>query len=322
MGKDKKALAIIYSDVHLDLYHKYNKGYTRTLNGISVMKEVKLKAKLLKVPTLFAGDLISKEKFISNRLLSLILPPLYKIWGSEKYPTIGITGNHDQCDENTLEYTSPSYVKTFSEIFKGLFCIDNYSMDYGKLRIHGIPYLTHNLGLHTAIKERIKAIDSKQINILLLHTTLPGSQDNDGREQDSNISKRTMKLLKKFDIVFVGHIHKPMKLGKNVYQVGAPNHQRKTDREQDLGYCILYNDLSVEYIHLDKYPKFVELDYEENNPDTKNYYYNKSKVKVANSDKIGSYSDTTNHVKLAKTYIKEKGIKDKAKKRALINILK
>jgi len=320
-----KPIAIVYSDHHLNIWNNNNQGNRRLTDGLQILKDIKLKAKTLGVPTLFAGDLLHKEKAISNELLDLLTPTFQKVWGSELNPTYAISGNHDQCQENTLEHQSPSYIRTFSRLFKGLYCIDNYSVIPSmarKLVIHGVPYLTHNLGLEKAIKERVKEIKKGYINILLLHTTLPGAQDTDGREMDSNIKASTLKLLKQFDVVFVGHIHKPMKLGDNIYQVGAPNHQRKTDRDNNLGYCILYSDLTVEYVHLSNYPKFIELEYGKTAPDNKNFYYNKEKTQVVqNNDANNNFSDTTNHTKLAKEYIKEKGITDKKKKRALIDIL-
>ena len=127
------------------------------------MKILKLKAKVLNVPILFTGDLLHKEKQVSNKLLSILLPFFKKIWGSSKYPTFAIDGNHDQCEENTLDHESPSYIKTFSQIYKGLNCVNNESVEYNNLMIHGVPYLTHDLGLNQAIDNRIKKINKKKM---------------------------------------------------------------------------------------------------------------------------------------------------------------
>jgi len=316
----KKAIAIAYSDHHLNIWNTHSKR--RLDDGLSVMKYMKLQSKLLKVPILFNGDLIHKEKGISNRLLSILLPFFSKLWRSSKYPTFAIDGNHDQCEENTLEHISPSYINTFSQIFPGLECINHCSVPFENLQIHGIPYLTHDLGLKEAIQQRIKFIQKNKINILMLHTTLQGAKDTDGREVHSHINKSVMKLLMKFDVVLTGHIHKPMKLGSNIFQIGAPNHQRKTDRHSDLGYCIIYSDLSVEYKHLHKFPKFIELEAGVAIPDTKNFYYHKEEVRETKSEVKHNFSDIENHTTLAKNYMKEKAIKDKVKRRALINILK
>jgi DNA repair exonuclease SbcCD nuclease subunit len=316
-----KAIAIIYSDLHLQQYTQFNQGNRRVNDALDVMKTIKLKAKALKIPTLFVGDLFSKEKHISNKLLDIVTPTFKMVWGSKRTITYGIDGNHDQSEENTLKYTSPSYINTFSRLFKGLVCLNHKTAIVNNMAIHGIPYLTHDLGLQTSIENAIENIVKGKINILLLHTTLPGSMDTDDRKMDSNIKPNIVKLLKAFDIVFVGHIHKPMQLADNTYQVGAPNHQRKTDRNSNMGYCLLYSDLSVEYIHLDKYPKFIELKPGEKHPDNKNFYYNKEhviKAKESNND----FSNTDDHTGLAKMYLKEKGIKDKHKRRALIKVLK
>jgi len=320
--KTRKPIGLAYSDHHLNIWNNFNQGNRRLTDGLSVMKILKLKAKVLNVPILFTGDLLHKEKQVSNKLLSILLPFFKKIWGSSNYPTFAIDGNHDQCEENTLDHESPSYIKTFSQIYKGLNCVNNESVEYNNLMIHGVPYLTHDLGLNQAIDNRIKKINKKKINILLLHTTLPGAKDTDGRVIDTYVKPTITKQLEKFDIVLVGHIHKPMKLYSNTFQVGAPNHQRKTDKDADLGYCILYDDLSVEYVPLTEFPKFIELEIGAIIPDNKNFYYHKEKQVQTERTTNEDFSDTTNHSKLAKGYLKEKGIKDSKKKKALINILK
>ena len=164
--KTRKPIGLAYSDHHLNIWNNFNQGNRRLTDGLSVMKILKLKAKVLNVPILFTGDLLHKEKQVSNKLLSILLPFFKKIWGSSKYPTFAIDGNHDQCEENTLDHESPSYIKTFSQIYKGLNCVNNESVEYNNLMIHGVPYLTHDLGLNQAIDNRIKKINKKKINIL------------------------------------------------------------------------------------------------------------------------------------------------------------
>jgi len=319
MAKIKKPIAIVFSDIHLNLWNY--KTERRIDDGKSLIKNIYTKAKLFKIPVLFTGDLIHKEKQISNKLLSILLPLFNRIWDKSKVETYAISGNHDQCEESTLNHISPSYINTFSKVFKNLNCIDHKSVKCNGMMLHGIPYLTHDLNIGKAIKNRVKNIDKKLINILLIHTTLDGSLDTDGRGMDSNIESATNKLFKEFDLVITGHIHKPMKISKNIYQIGATNHQRKTDKNSELGYVLLYDDLSVEFVPLD-YPKFVQLEYNEKHPDNKHFYYNKEKpIKKNKHDTNHDFSETTDYTKLAKNYIKEKGINDKAKKKALITIL-
>jgi len=314
-------IAIIYSDIHHALWNSYNHHYRRTKNGLKVEKIIKLKAKLLKVPILFCGDLIHKDKNMTNELIDQTLPTFNKRFSSGP-DTYAISGNHDQGKENTLDQPSYSYINTFSKVFPKLHCIDNQSIQTRKFKIHGVPYLTHDIGLNKAIKMRIKELARGWPNILLLHTNLPGALDTDGREMETHLKKDIYKLLKAFDMVLVGHIHAPMKLAKNVYQIGAPNHQRKTDRDMDLGYWTLYDTMEMIFTPI-KMPKFVELEFGETAPDTKDFYYNKPPAKAeTKSTTKHNFSEVNNRKRLAKNYLRERHIKDHEKAEALLKVIK
>ena len=319
----KKPLLVVYSDIHYHVYNQYNEGDRRVKDAMKAQKLIKLESEKLKVPTLFVGDLFQNEKVLTNKLLSYTLPHFKKIWGAKGQPTYAISGNHDQSEQNTLDHKSPSYVDTLSKIFPGLICMDHNSVKLtDSLHLHGIPYLTHDMGLLDSIKAIKKG---KGLNVLMLHTTLPDSQDTDGRRMETDtIGNKVMKALKTFDLVVVGHIHKPMEIGNNILQVGATNHQRKTDKNCDLGFWIIYNDLSRKFIPLDL-PKFKELEKGEDIPDNKHfYYYKESKVEITKTDiSPKKFSDLSDRTKLAKNYIKTKGEKvSKEKQEALVNALK
>lgn len=321
----KKPIFVAYGDIHHEIWGQFNEGDRRIKESLRVEKEIYKAAAQMKVPKLFLGDLLHREKHIGNRLLAYILPHYAKLWSSSSTPTYAITGNHDQSEQNTLDHQSPSYIRTFSKVFPGLKCVDFNSLQVGSTMIHGVPYLTHDMGLY----EHLTTIelDSRNRNILMLHTTLPGSVDTDGREMENlTIGKKTLAKIKKFDLVLVGHIHKPMILGKkkNIIQVGATNQQRKTDKDCELGYWIIYSDMTGKFVPI-KSAKFVELEYGQEKPDNKHYYYNKEKVTKKSRDIIkesDNFSQTTDRTLLAESYISEKGIKDKKKKEALTKALK
>lgn len=319
----KKPIAIAYSDCHFNIWNQFNEGNRRVKDVIQIQKILKLESLKLRVPILFMGDLFQNEKTISNKLLSMVLPHFKKMWGDTKSITYAISGNHDQSEENTLSHSSPSYVDTLSKVFPGLVCMDFKSEKLTGFNIHGIPYLTHDLGFNKAIKNIKLTKGSK--NILMIHTTLPKSKDTDGREmQTETISKKTLKLLEKFDLVLTGHIHMPMKLGNNIVQIGATNQQRKTDKDSDLGYWVIYEDFSTKFISLD-FPKFIELNYGEEKPDNKNFYYNKPKIVEINVRETDSkkFSDINDRTKLAKNYINQSSAKvPKRYKETLIDVLK
>lgn len=320
----KQPIFIAYSDIHHNIWNSFNEGDRRIKESLRVEKEIYKEAKKLQVPKLFIGDLLQNEKTVSNKLLSYILPHYAKLWGKNSSMTFAISGNHDQSEQNTPDYISPSYIRTLSEVFPGMICMDFKSNSYGNVMLHGIPYLTHDTGMLESLLKIKRSKDQK--NILMIHTTLPGSVDTDGREMENlTLGKKTIRELKKFDLVLTGHIHMPMVLSKNIIQIGATNQQRKTDKGVKLGYWIIYSDMSYKFMPL-KSAEFIELEWDEEKPDNKHYYYNKDKPqekrKRNSSEQSTNFSKTENRELLADTYIKEKGIKDKDKKRALIKTLK
>ena len=92
----------------------------------------------------------------------------------------------------------------------------------------------------------------------MLHTDYPGARDTDRREKGS-VDNLDVYTLNPFDLVLCGHIHKPQSLSKKVYMIGAPYQQRSTDKDCILAYWKLYSDLSMEFIELKGFPKFVCL---------------------------------------------------------------
>lgn len=152
--------------------------------------------------------------------------------------------------------------------------------------VYGVPYIDNNVGLSEYLKKL--ELDKSKKNILLLHTDYPGAKDTDGREIDS-VENLNVNVLNKFDLVLCGHIHKPQRLSKKVYMIGAPNHQRRTDRDCELGYWKIYEDLSLKFVPLKNFPKFIDVEREEDIKDDGNYYTvipQKASTPVNNKHKI------------------------------------
>lgn len=326
MAKYKNKIeAIIFSDLHINKYAKFNQGNRRTLNALDVLRNIKLLTKRHKTVSLFLGDLFHKEKNITNELLGDTLPFLSKMWGNGNFKTYAITGNHDQSSFNTVENQSPSYINTLSKTFPGLVCMDFKIERFDTWDLYGVPYLTHDIGLIDTVKNF--ELDVKKVNVLMLHTTMPNARDTDNRTVKSNLAQvQFERTMGRFDIILCGHIHKPemYDIGKTrVIQVGAPQQQRATDRNCDMGYWIMYNNFEFEFVPFKHYPKFIELPAGTKPPDNKNFYtfaeVKKAKTKQVNLQK---FSTKLSGRKLAKNYLKVKAIEDKDKKIALTETLK
>lgn len=314
-----KVIAVAFSDLHLNLWAKFNKDYKRTQDSFRVLFKIKEVCNKYKVPALFCGDLFHKPEVIQKELFTMIVKQFLKLNGTS-FKCYTISGNHEILEISKVGIQPKSWIYDLDSLFSWL-----YDLDYKTFRltpniqVHGIPYVDHNIGLSTYLKNM--KLEEGYKHILILHTDYPGAKDTDGRIVDSaeNIN---LNMLNRFDLVLCGHIHKPQRLSKKVYMLGAPIQQRRTDKDCKMGYWLLKEDLSMEFKELKDFPKFIDVESEDEVKDDGNYYTiipQKASEKINTTHKI---TKTLSKKKLAKRYLKEKGIKDKSKEDLLINILK
>lgn len=329
MKKGKKLILLAYSDIHHHIWPTYNENQFRLKLSLKIESNIWKIGQAKKIPILFNGDLIHKETEISNDLLDYLFSH-YKGLNKIDCKVYAISGNHDQAGISVIGKKVGSYINTFSRLVKNLKCIDYKTIEIpnGKktIAIHGIPYISHDLGLENYIREIVvPKLNKKKQNILMLHTTIPETMDTDGRVmQTHSLGKDFIELItENFDLITTGHIHKPMVLNKNIIQVGATNQQRKTDRDCDMGYWEIYSDLSFKFISI-KSAKFIKLDSSEEAPDKLNYYYKENqttRVDIESKNIVDRFSDSDDVEKISKSYLRAKGIKDKTKRLALVKAL-
>ena len=322
-SKDKELLALVFSDLHLNLWAKFNEGNTRTKNGFDVIETLcKESEKHKDIPILFCGDMFHKPENIDQELA--LMAKSFFDGLVDKYPRqriYCIEGNHDLKKVNTIGSINQGWISLFQNHVINVIG-PNVRLNIGPFcdfEVHGVPYLDHNVGLSEYLKNM--RLDKDFKHILLLHTDYPGAKDTDDRRIDS-VENLNLNTLSRFDLVLCGHIHKPQKLGKKVYMVGAPMHQRRTDRNCDMGYWKIYTDLSMKFVHLSKYPRFIDVESEEDIKDDGNYYTvlpSKLNLPEVVSHKI---TKQLSKKKLAHRYMKQQGIKDKVKEELLVKILK
>ena len=90
-----------------------------------------------------------------------------------------------------------------------------------------------------------------------------------------------------------------------------------------MGYWLVMDDMSMKFVELKGFPKFIDVESEEDIKDDGNYYT--VLPKKASSERVESDHKITKQLskkRLAKRYMKQKGIKDKKKEDLLINVLK
>lgn len=316
-----KPLAIIYSDLHLNNWPSFNKNNIRLTNGLKAMLDIRKKSIKLEVPIIFLGDIFHKHETVSNEFMSQVLPELRAIIDNNPHKTYAISGNHDQAEQNFIGDASVSYIDTLSRLFDNFVSVDFNTFIIGDYYFHGIPYLTNDVGLLEEIKNIGFRFKDKK-NILLLHTTLPTARDTDGREIHSNLEQNEfLKATKNFKLILSGHIHKPEEIIKKfMYSIGAPQQQRATDRDCDMGYWILFDNLKMRFKKLN-YPKFVYYSDDTDRKDDGNFWIKqlqKRKKTVTTDINLKSSDISQKNVKtISNRYCKSKNIKDKRKVSAL-----
>lgn len=318
----KNLVAYIISDLHLNDWTKFNEDNTRTHNQTKVLVSLLNKSYEKRVPILFCGDLFHKPDMIRPELLNLVYKDCSRVsFRYTGYPVMyAISGNHDINHISKIGEYPVSWTQLFIKMFPWLVCVD-YSniLIKDNIMIHGIPYIDHNVGLSKYLKEM--KLDPKQKHILMLHTDYPGAKDTDGREVGS-VENLNLNVLDKFDLVLCGHIHKPQRLSKKVYMIGAPIQQRRTDKDCKMGYWKLFDDLSLEFVEIVGMPKFIDVDSQDKILDDGNYYTLIAPVSSKTSVIQHKITKQLSKKSLARKYMRVKGIKDKHKETLLINILK
>jgi len=302
----KKVVFVAFSDIHLHDWPQHSVDHNRLMDGGLIINRIRFLCRKYKCPALFMGDLIHNPMGIDNRLLNLtydwFCDPDGIIWYC-------ISGNHDQCEKNSSENRSPNYLQYFSKVHKNIVDMDYKMAVVNGFELHGVPFLVD-------VKSFIESIPKPKSkkSILMMHQTLPGAKEPNGYGVENDMPKELYKKLNPFGLVLCGHIHKPQKIFKNTYIIGATNQQRTSDMGCKMGCYLIFDDLKV---------KFVPLGIREFRNDDYKGHIHIPKVKEIEPDEVvGNYNPNNSEVELAKEYLKTKNIGSKAKERILVKYLK
>jgi len=322
----KKVLAVVFSDLHLNIWAKFNKNNERTLNHFRVLSFVRDLCNKHHCISLFCGDFFHKPDGISIELLHLMDNEFAKyddeanFYDGNSFELLAISGNHELKEVNTINNPKYSLITYLSNRYRWVYNIDNVSfkLTESSVVIHGVPYIDHNIGLNEYLSKL--ELDPDYKHILMLHTDYPGAKDTDGRVIDS-VENLNLNILNRFDLVLCGHIHKPQRLSKKVYMIGAPLQQRRTDRDCELGVWLLYDNLDMKFLPLKDFPKFIDVENESDIIEDGNYYtVLPKKASISNTNEHNITKQLSKRT-LARRYMKKIGMKDKDKKNLLISLL-
>lgn len=315
----KKVEAILFSDLHINDYPKFNSNYKRTQNHLRVLFLIRGLCKEYKCPAIFCGDLFHKPEYIEQDILDMVMST-FRDLDKDDWKMYAIDGNHDCNKTNVVGKPVMGWISILSKQYKFLESINFKNIIVGEdIAIHGVPYIDHNIGLNKYVKNLTLVGGAK--NILILHTDYPGAKDTDGVEVGS-VENLNINSLSRFDLVLCGHIHKPQRLSKKVYMIGAPLQQRRTDKDCELGYWKLFSDLSMEFVPFKEFPKFIDVTSEEDVKDDGNYYTVISVNKEEEKSENNRINKKLSQVGIVRKYLRTKGIKDPEKKEVLVNLIK
>lgn len=327
-------IGIAFSDLHSYKFKVFDKDGSRLEWTLKSLKEIAMQANELQVPLFFNGDLFHTPKDVDNECLWKTISTYKDYIEGPGTRFFAISGNHDMSEKNGLTHRSPSYLNTFAEVFKTFRLLDELdepqkiNTKTGKVFVWGLPYYNSDKELRTRIKQlKLIARSYDGYKILMLHNDCPGAMEANGiRLGETKALGKPEKLdgfFKDWDLVLFGHIHVPQKITKKCYMLGSPIHQNSADTTE-MGYWQIFTNRAPKFIGLVGFPKFIKLTKGEvimNLDSTIDYIIPYEEEGSVEELEKGDFHLGQTRKKLAKRYLKVKGIKDKKKARALINIL-
>lgn len=162
-----------------------------------------------------------------------------------------IAGNHDKKD-----YTSTDSYLTISSHHPSLNLIETFGKHvHGDISVYMCPFFEEK-GTYSKYLEDVSK-DKSKYKILITHVGVDGVRNNDGSEVENQLSQD---IFKQFDLVLVGHYHNRSRLGEIIHYIGSMA-QKDHGESVEKGFCLVYDDLSIEYIQSDfKRYETVEID--------------------------------------------------------------
>lgn len=344
----RKIIAIASADYHLHNFPAFDVDGSRLSWSLKAAEAIYQAARKHNVPSLFAGDLFHNPKEVDNEVLVKTMQWYNESYEAGKIPFVAIDGNHDQKTKNTGTYRSSEYLKSFVgfDTFKHNPALENkmggpgseilfYNQNMG---VWGIPYYTHEKDWLKEIKRVTKLAKGNGRNkILLLHGNAPNAKTPSGQVIDDCILPKDLdSLFKHWDLVLMGHIHRPQQLSKKVYMLGSPIHQNMGDAWCEMGYWEVYSDMSMIFRPLnDDFPEFIPvtekqfIEYDNQNTKRVRDYIihleadgqDDGTTEQGEARVSKAFRNISNRKALSKAYCRAQGIKDKTKRKALTQIL-
>ena len=217
----EKVVAIISTDWHID---EHNGDLIKEL----IRQKVLLAHKYHCSDMICLGDIFESRKSQKEHVLNT-LTDILDYLGENKIRLIAIPGNHDKVDYSSYR----SYLTPFTE-HPNLHLVERASqIDLSNhFKSLFIPFFQEDIWL-----QEESSWDQPNM-ILFSHQAITGSTNNNGTQVENKI---TLKTLKRFTKVFLGHYHNKQQVGQNVYHLPSIC-QNNFGEDEEKGFTLLFED--------------------------------------------------------------------------------
>jgi DNA repair exonuclease SbcCD nuclease subunit len=316
-----KIIGIASADFHIHKFRNFNEDDRRLKNSIKILEVLSNICLKHNVPLFFAGDWYHDPNGVAPDTHSDAILAYDQCFEQRGIECFAISGNHDMNERNGRDHKSPSHLNAY-RVFKTFKLLDGGVIETRKgFTVCGVPYMNHDKDMRQQIDmlRTITPLKGKQAQILLLHSDAPGAETPEGFkvEETEHIPNDLDKFFKPWMHVVMGHIHKPQRLGTKTIMCGSPMHQNRGDEGTGMGYWALMDDGKKVFNPLKMFPEFKTGEAADNF----NYWVAPDTVLVDEEVEVGEFAVNKSRKKLATLYLKVRGVKSKAKRRALIQIL-
>ena len=237
------------SDTHLG-YSDYNK--TDPNSGInqreadiySVFNEtieyiLKTKPNLV----IHSGDLFDSVR-PSNRAIHEAFRQIFRL-SRAKIPTVIISGNHSTPRQKSTSsiFRLFKLLEHIHPVFEG----EYNAVKIGNAKIHAIPH-PYNEEMFEENFKKLKVDKKFRYNILVTHATVKGITSFSGPEFKELTIPRSV-LLKEFDYIALGHLHRFIKVSNNAYYSGSPERMGFGESHNKKGFLdVTLGNLQIKHI--------------------------------------------------------------------------
>jgi len=203
--------------------------------------------------------------------------------GLEPFPThdlnIKLIGNHEQYLRDTTVHVGRMFRKTFR-------IVDRTDLiEFDDLYIACAAFPSTDGVLTDWLKHTGHKVHGRD-SVLLGHFQVVGSLLNSGQA----VTGIPAAALKPFSVTFLGHIHKPQKVGKSGFYVGSPFQQDFGERDEDKRVAVFDLDtFDITWVPLPGYPRYRVVDFDTWRKEASDKSEDRFQVLLANSDEAEAF---------------------------------